>query len=193
MEGQIAYQAFTALKLHFTSKYDYFQYNGKTRAIDLDKLALRKDYFHYRKVERRYRDELVNFIVANLVSGKASWIGDLITLEAEKIYRDWKKRQEAIKYFIRLDLEKIDDDSKTLWTVIDGHHPTFLKLYLGKKISIETLIAADCLLNFRDYWDRSIAEKIIWPDVSRLMMKYRPFLAFDRSEIKKIMKDTLMT
>ena len=193
MEGQTAYQAFSALKLHFTSKYDYFQYNGKTRAINLDKLALRKDYFHYRKIERRYKDELVNFIVANLVSGKASWIGDLITLEAEKIYRDWKKRQEAIKYFIRLDMEKIDETPKTLWTVVDGHHPPFLKLYLGKKISIETLIAADRVLTFRDYWDRSITENIIWPDVSRLMAKYQPFLKFDHSEIKKIMRDTLMT
>lgn len=80
-----AYQTFAALKLHFTSKYDYFLYNAKTlqsKNFDANKFAMRRDYFHYKKIER-YKDELINFIVSNMICGKITWIGDLITLELE--------------------------------------------------------------------------------------------------------------
>jgi len=196
MEGQLAYQTFAALKLHFTSKYDYFLYNGKTRQsknFDANKFAMRRDYFHYKKIERRYKDELINFIVANMICGKTKWVGDLITLESDKTYREWKKRQEAMKYFMRLDMSNIQEDPKTLWTIVDGNHPPFLKLYLGKKISLETLIIANEVLGFVDNWNQTIRDKIIWPDVSRLMMKYKAFLKIDTSEMKHIMRETLMT
>jgi hypothetical protein len=154
---------------------------------------MRRDYFHYRKIERRYKGELINFIVANMIRGQTTWIGDFITLESDKTYREWKKRQEAMKYFMRLDMISIQGDPKTLWTVENGNHPPFLKLYLGKKISLETLIIANEVLGFLDSWNRNIQEKIIWPDVSRLMFKYKAFLKIDIPEMKQIMREALMT
>ena len=44
-----AYQKYIALKLHFTSDYDYFKYNGKTN-VTLNSFNERKDKFHFKKL-----------------------------------------------------------------------------------------------------------------------------------------------
>jgi len=194
MEGAKAYQTFIALKLHFTSDYDYFKYQGKTRAIDDTKLSVRKDYNHFRKIERRYKDELVNYIVSGFVGNlNVKWVGDILTMECEKEYIEWKKKQEAFKYFFKLDMDKITEyNIKTMWEVVNGGHPQFLRLYLGRKLSLESLIAANEVLGFLRNWDDTIQDEIIWPSISRLMRKYRPFLNIDRNDIKNIMKDILL-
>ena len=50
-----AYQKYIALKLHFTSDYDYFKYNGKTN-VTLNSFNERKDKFHFKKIVKKYGD-----------------------------------------------------------------------------------------------------------------------------------------
>lgn len=193
MEGMKAYMCYMALKLHFTSNYDYFKYGGKTKAISESKFSTRKDYNHFRRIERRYGDQLENFLVANFIlNSNAKWVGDLVTVEAEKKFLEWKKYSESLKYNIRNELSNISEDVKTLWNVENGSHPQFLKLYLGGSISLQTMIACDTVCNFLPHWKKEIRDTIIWPDVLRLMEKYRPFLKVEKDDIRKIMRETLL-
>ena len=65
--GFEAYAMFHALKLHFTSKYDYVKYSGKTN-VTKDQFMLRKDKFQFYKLSRKYkRDELFGFFVGQVM------------------------------------------------------------------------------------------------------------------------------
>ena len=57
MTPEAAFQMFLALKLHFTTKYDYFKYNGKTRA-DVQGVQYRRDKWNYVKIAKKYEDNL---------------------------------------------------------------------------------------------------------------------------------------
>ena len=46
-----AYKEYIALKLHFTSDYDYFKYNGKTN-VTLHSFEERKDKYHFKRLRR---------------------------------------------------------------------------------------------------------------------------------------------
>ena len=193
MEGSRAYYTYIGVKLHFTTSYDFFKYGGKTRQISDAKLQTRKDYHHFRKLERRYKDELLNFMVSNIVTRQVKWGGDLVTLEAEQTYTAWKKHMQAFKYFLREDLLKLSDyDIIQLFEVTDGQHPKMLTEYMGGNISLETLVACNEVLNFIPKWNNEIQDQIIWPDISKKIMKYRPFLTLNKQDIKAIMREVLI-
>ena len=197
MDGMKAYQEYVALKLHFTQdRYDYFKYMGKTRSISESAFEIRKDVFHFRKLERRYKDDLTNFYVANMSRGKGiKWVGDLITLEAEKTYVDWKRHMESISYMFKQDMQIIADscqDVNKAWQS-NGEHPEVLRLHLGDKVKLESLILADRVLGFHQAWDARIQDTIIWPDVSRKMRKYGPFVKADASILKKTMRQVFIS
>ena len=62
-----AYLLYLKIKLHFhTESYDFFKYNNKVDAT-LRTYMKRKDKFHFAKLSRKYKDELRDFFVANLV------------------------------------------------------------------------------------------------------------------------------
>ena len=199
MEGTKAYTRYLALKLHFTTEYDYFRYGGKTRAMTNESFEKRKDTFFFRKIERRYNDqELTDFFVSNFVdNNKTKWIGELSNIDAEKTYANWKKRIQSFSYMFEQDLLIAKDKLHTanpseLWESVSGAHPEILKLYLGKKISIETLIGSNIVLNYLPKWDREIKDSIIWPDVSKSICKYSPFIHMNKIDLTKIIKKVFL-
>jgi len=180
-----AYQKYVALKLHFTSDYDYFRYNGKTN-VSLNSFNDRKDKHHFKKLVRKYGDEtIIEYFVANLISDKP-WVGnmDLAT------YSQWMGRTQSIEYIFENDAEKLltmVENFDIIFTCADGNHPKLVKAYLGKKISLETLVVFEKLLGYRKQFDKEIGEKIIWPKVSRLIEKYEPFIEADMNRCKKLL------
>lgn len=196
MEGMRAYSQYMALKLHFTTDYDYFKYGGKSKAITESSFQKRKDVLFFRKIERRYNDEeRLEYFVSNMIeSGGRKWIGDMASISSEKIYAEWKKNNESFSYLFKQDMKYIkdfDSDVEKLWKVPNGSHPQILKFLLGKKIRMETVIATNRVLNFLNKWDNEIQEEFIWKDVSRSIKKYDPFLKYDIKIIKKIMREEL--
>lgn len=199
MEGTKAYTRYLALKLHFTTDYDYFRYGGKTRAMTNESFEKRKDTFFFRKIERRYNDqELTDFFVSNFIdNNKTKWIGELSNVNAEKTYANWKKRIQSLSYIFEQDLLIAKEKLRTanpaeLWEPVAGGHPEILKLYLGKKISIETLVASNVVLNYLPKWDREIKDSIIWPDVSKSIRKYSPFIHMNKIDMTKIIKKVFL-
>ena len=66
-----------------------------------------------------------------------------------------------------------------LFKVGEGNHPKLVKAYLGKKISLETLVILEKVLEYRKQFDAKISETYVWPKVSLLIKKYEPFLDID--------------
>jgi len=190
-----AYQEYVALRLHFTQdSYDYFKYQGKVKPIKSSTFEARNDVFHFRRLERRYKDDLTGFYVANMTQG-VRFIREMVTVEAEKRYVDWKRHMESITYRFKQDMQNVAEscnDVAKAWST-NGDHPEVLRLYLGGKLSIESLILSDRVLKFQDRWDTRITDTIIWPDVSRLMKKYGPFVTADNDIIKKTMRQVFIS
>jgi hypothetical protein len=200
MEGLRAYQKYLAIKLHFTTDYDYFKYGGKSRSASPSSFEKRKDVFFFRKIERRYSDEeLTDYFVANFVSKSTGrWIGELSSIQSEKTYDQWKKMIESFSYLFKQDMEKIKDNSQftnpsDMWTVDNSNmHPEVLRLFLGNKVSLESMVGANRVLKFVSLWDRTITENFIWPDISKNIKKYDVFLKIDEKNIRKIMKEVFI-
>ena len=186
-----AYQKYIALKLHFTSDYDYFKYNGKTN-VTLNSFNERKDKFHFKKIVKKYGDEnIIEYFVANLINEKP-WIGSMDVAT----YSQWLGRIQSIEYIFENDAKNLlttVDNFDIIFTSMEGNHPKVLRAYLGKKISLETLVVFEKLLHYRKRFDKEIKEQFIWPKVSRLIEKYEPFIEADTNRCKKLLVEIIET
>lgn len=199
MDDFSVYRMYLALKLHFTTdNYDVIQQKGKVRA---SKAAFnkRKDLFSIKKIAKTYSDEdVANFLVANFVSGDR-W-GGMFDSEAGKRFIDWKKRTESLTYLFSTDIDKIlleieENNVKfeDIFTILKGQHPYIIKAYLRNTITIETLVILDRIIGFVDKLDKNILDEVIWPDISRLIKKYKPFLKIDVEKYDRTLRDKIKT
>jgi hypothetical protein len=60
---------------------------------------------------------------------------------------------------------------------------------MQKKISVETVIIMNEVLNFIKKWEIIIDDDLIWPKQKLIIEKYRPFMSFDKVKYRKIMKN----
>ena len=194
MDEYSVYKMYLALRLHFTTdNYDVILQKGRVRA-SRQAYAKRKDLFSIRKIAKSYSDEEVaNFLVANFVSGDR-W-GGMFDLEAGQRYKEWKKRVESLSYNFEQELDNIVNDLeesnlkiKDIFTVSKGQHPYIIKAFLRNTISIETLVILERLNKFTERFDREISDTVVWPDVSRLIKKYKPFLLIDMEKYDAIFR-----
>ncbi len=189
MTGYDVYKSYIALKNHFNSDtYDYFRYQGKTRA-NKQTFQNRNDRHFFEKLAR-HKDP-TKYILANIVeSGPDLWVGDIANeQEAETRYKKWLGRQESMTYMFKEDLNNIEDPFDQNVIVTNGQHPTLLTLYIHKKISIETLIILNDLCKFFGHWNKRIEDKVIWPSIYKTCKKYKPFIEFDKNKAKQIVID----
>ena len=70
----------------------------------------------------------------------------------------------------------------------DGQHPYILKYFLSKRINFETFIILDDILNFSRQLNKSITEKVLWPKLYERMIRYKPFLKYNTTKYKQILK-----
>ena len=179
------YENYVALKLHFTSEYDYFRYNGKT-SVTLKSFNNRKDKYHFKRLAKKYEDSTIReYFVANMIANK-QWIGDMDLAT----YSQWQARTQSIEYIFLNETENLltqVEKPDIIFNCDKGNHPKLVKAYLGKKISLETLVIFEKLLHYRKRFDKEIRDAIIWPNVSKLIEKYEPFVEADLGRCKKLL------
>jgi len=189
-EGYDAYCLYLAINNHFYSdSYDYFKYNGKVSA-KLESFMKRKDKYHFAKLSRKYNDELKDFLVANF-SKKKYYVRDLLEMECEKNYIEFKKRKQKLTYLITEEMRYLFDKYKHIDFCIgikDGQHSNILREYLGGRIAPETLITADQIFGiFKDY-DSMVNENFIWPKTRKRLDSLAPFLELEDKKIQTILQ-----
>jgi hypothetical protein len=194
MNGFEIYKVYLAVKLHFTSKnqsYDFHKHGGRTTAR-LETFTKRRDRYFFHKLSQSYNDtNAVDYFVSNFVTNTNLWVGDIIGNSGDENYREWSKRIEALHYYYEQDIEYLlermtanDMQFDDIFTSKDGQHPPILKMVLSKKISVETFVILEDILSFAKQLDKDILETVLWPKMHDRILRYKPFLKFDTPRYK---------
>ena len=135
-------------------------------------------------------DELKQFYIANFLEGD-KWVGEMTNAEGEDAYKKWLKRQQSLTYIFENDImylvDHFEDDKEAIIKVYDGEHPNLLSLLMRDKVSIETVVIMNDILNFWPMWTEKIKEDIIWPIWQIQIEKYTPFVQYDKAIFKNIL------
>jgi hypothetical protein len=196
MTGYETFGLYQALKLHFTQEsYDFFKYNGKTN-VSVTTFENRKDKYHFYKLSRRLtqKEDMIDFIVANLVEDEKTWVGSLLMQESEVNYRKHQKVIQSMSYTFENDCKLIFRDcilnpNEVLMT--DGDYPVLLKKALQKSVNIESMCLLNNMLGFVPMWSKKIADTIHWPNYRMKLLKYSAFIPKDDVKYKLILKKVL--
>ena len=193
MDGYKAYRYYLAIKLHFTTdKFDVFQNRGNVKGTR-EAFNARNDRYIFEKLAQKHSDdkEIIQFFVSNFAYGNdtAIYAGQ----EAEDNFMQWNKRKQSItKIFV--------DDLATLLTHIEtnrlkhsaifefteNEYPVALKMFVGGKISIETLRIIDDFTDILEKWNQNLSVKYIWDNEMSRIKKLTGFVKYDKIKIEKI-------
>ena len=198
--GFDVYKIYLGVKLHFTSKsYDYIKYGGKVNA-KLETFTKRKDRYFFHKLSTKYgQTDILDFFIANFLTDSKGWIGNLLQRDGKDVYMEYKKRKEAFTYNFRSDCISINDDFNDRGISFNdglqppnGQHPRLLQLLLQKKIGYQTAVVLEHFLSFVKNWDLEIKEKFVWPEIASKVTRLKPFIKFNETECKLIMKEVFV-
>ena len=193
MDGFKAYRYYLALKLHFTSeKFNVFENRGNVKG-SREAFEARNDRYIFEKLARKIGNDrdIIQFFVANFAYGNESAI--YAGQEADDNLAEWNKRKQSItKIFI--------DDLASLLTYVEinklptssifdfnfNEYPAALKLFLGGKISIETLVIINELDHVVEHWLDNPTVQHIWSNELLRIKKLIGFVKYDKEKLRKI-------
>ena len=201
MNGFEIYKVYLAVKLHFTSKnqsYDFHKHGGRTTAR-LETFTKRRDRYFFHKLSQSYDDtNAVDYFVSNFVTNTNLWVGDIIGNSGDENYREWSKRIEALHYYYEQDIDYLlermsanDMSFDDIFTVQNGQHPPILKMVLAKRISLETFVILEDLLSFSERLNKEISETVLWPKLYDRIVRYRPFLHYNITKYRITLRNKL--
>jgi len=201
MNGFEVYKVYLAIKLHFTSKnqsYDFHKHGGRTTAR-LETFTKRRDRYFFHKLSKSYNDiTIVDYFVSNFVTNTNLWVGDIIGHSGDEAYKEWSKRLESLHYYYEQDIDYILERMTAnkmhfddIFSSKDGQHPPILKMVLSKKISLETFLILEDILSFAKRLDKDISETVLWPKMHDRVIRYRPFMKFNNTKYKMTLKNKL--
>lgn len=193
MTGYEAFCLYTGLKLHFTSSYDFFKYNGKVK-VTVDAFDNRRDKYFFHRISRKYnKEEFVDFLVANFLEDPGVWIGKLLDAEANERYVQYQKNMQSLGYIFEEDcrhlFESVDNPNDVLKT--SGEHPILLKKAFRNEVSIQTVYILNEILHFVPVWKQKIVDTIVWPNYENKLNKYSGFIRVDLTKYKLTLKKCL--
>jgi hypothetical protein len=184
--GFLAYQDYLAITRHFSTTYDYFKYNGKVN-VSYDKFISRRDAYQFQRLGKK--KDYKNVILSNVIENPKLWIGTLFEEQATQTYLQWKKKTDSITMHLKDSLTRLDTDFKANFISVGGQYPHILDLYLRKELSLEVTCILTKLTNSSEYWNTSVIDKVVFPDIIRKIDKYHPFLVYSTDKVKKVVKD----
>ena len=183
-----AYLMYCAMKAHFDkSDYDFVKYNGKSK-VSRDSFYKRNDRVFFVKLTRKYKSkqDIQDYLLANFLIHPKGWVGKF----DEDNFIQWQRRIQSLSYIFKSEIEPILE--KGLVEVSKNKHPKLLKEYLGKRVSLESMIILDSILGFSHTWNVKLEEDYAWKDVCKLMENYKSFLKFDETKFKFVLKQLML-
>lgn len=193
MDGFKAYRYYLAIKLHFTSeKFNVFENRGNVKG-SREAFNARNDRYIFEKLARKFANDrdIIQFFVANFAYGNESAI--YAGQEADDNLAEWNRRKQSItKIFI--------DDLASLLTYVEinklptssifdfnfNEYPAALKLFIGGKISIETLVIINELDHIVEHWLDNPTVQYIWNTELLRIKKLIGFVKYDKEKLRKI-------
>jgi hypothetical protein len=109
----------------------------------------------------------------------------------DRYYTKHKKIHESLTRTFQADINKLAEEysfDELLQAGPNNQAPKIVEKWMHEEITLETLVIMNALTSFV-YWEgKKITETIIWPDLSRKITKYEPFVKFDRDKYINIVK-----
>ena len=176
------YLMYCAMKAHFgKTDYDFVTYHGKTR-IKRDSFYKRKDRGFFVKISRKYKTEenVKNYFVSNFIKDGKGYVSNF----SDENYEEWKDKRANFYNQFTLEIGPFVKNFNPIFVIKDDEHPILLKEYLGKRVSLETLIILDELVEFTKTWNKKLSEDYIWQDIKKLMNNYKRFLTLDKNKYR---------
>ena len=186
MQAVDVYLMYCALKAHFQGDYDYHKFGGKTKT-KRESYYKRKDRFFFAKTAVKYEDtEVLNYFVSNFIHDRSGYIANF----TDKNYETWMNKRSMFYEIFSQEMQPFVKNFEPLFECESGQHPTLLKEYMGKRISLETMIVLDDLVEFSKRWDKEVVwDDFVWPDVKKLMNNYKGFLTINTDKYRmKLLK-----
>lgn len=193
MSGYKACCLYRALKLHFTTDYDFNKYKGKVKytPAQFDKNSHK---YVYEKLAKKFSDEdLKKFFIANFLQNENVWVQDLLSQEAYEIFVKFNTRCQSLSYVFEGEIISIfgEENHKLLFKSNSDDLPLLLTKLLRNEVSPETILIMNEFLHFLPKWETNIKDEFVWPKVKLKLFKYRSFLEYDKSKFKKTFIDTV--
>ena len=181
------YKLYNALKLHFEQdSYDAIKYNYKT-TVNPNSFFKRKDKYFFAKLGKNQKD-LQNFFVFNFIEDM-KYVGDMMDIEGQQNYTKHKKIHESIHREFEKDINTITEQFDNLLVVNTiNTPPKIIEMWMEEEVSLETVVILNSLTDFIRVEGKKITETLFWPDVSRKITKYGPFVNFSKEKCLNIIK-----
>ena len=182
MEPIDVYLMYCAMKAHFSNhNYDFHKYGGKTK-VSRDSFWKRNDKYFFVKLAKKHddRDSIQDYLVSNFIRDRRGYIANF----NDENYKVWKDRKTDFYNIFFDELKPLVKDFEPLFQTKNNNHPKLLKEFLGDRVSLETLIILDDLIDFSKGWDRELKEDIVWPNIKKLMKNYKGFLTIDKNRCR---------
>lgn len=191
MTGYKTCLLYRSLKLHFTTEYNFFKYSGKVRKFTVEDYEKNAHKFVYEKIGKRFSDkELIYFFVSNFIKRENIWVQELLEAEAFDNFMELTKKHQSLSYYFESDVFKLfsENDHKELFKCSSDNFPLLLKLLLRNDVSMETIVIMNTFMKFIPKWDSQIKDEFIWPSIRNRLIKYEPFLKYDKEKFKNTLK-----
>jgi hypothetical protein len=186
MDAYTAYQLYSALKLHFTSSYDYHKYLGKVKWLNTtaaqEKFLRNKQRFFFHTLSRHEDPE--GLCVSNMIRNPKIYIRDLLQPEAEEVWTRWQKRNQGLSYNFKQELDA-NDNWRHILKIKPSGIPFLLDRYIAGEISPETIVIIDSFGKMLEQWSH-IDHPLVKQHIDSLL-RYRSFVKFDKERCKKIL------
>lgn len=181
------YKLYNALKLHFENdSYDAVKYNFKT-TVNPNSFFKRRDKYFFAKIGKNQKD-IQNFFVFNFIEDM-KYVGDMMDIEGQQNYTKHKKIHESLTREYEKDINNIDTSFDELLVVNNiNTPPKIIELWMEEEITLETVVILNSITDFVSREGRKITETLFWPDVSKKITKYQPFVNFDKSKFVELTK-----
>ena len=182
MEPIDVYLMYCAMKAHFgKTDYNFIKYGGKSR-VSRNSFFKRKDRYFFVKLSKKYKteNEIRNYFVSNFMMEQRGYVANF----NDENYEKWQNRQNNFHDIFTNEIQPMIQDFNSLFEIKKSEHPKLMKEYLGKRISLETLIILDELVEYSKKWNEHLKDDLLWPDLKKLMNNYKWFLTFDKKQYR---------
>lgn len=181
-DGYEVYIMYLALQRHFSTTYDYFQYNGKVKA-SADSYSNRSDIFSFEKVTKIIKKEdREDFFVAHFLDNPKEWIRNMSKQKMEQHKATYKNF--PIKFKEDLEFINLNGPFKMLEATEDKI-PDIHKYCINNTLSLETICILDEIFPYLEKHEHKVQVPFVWPDHINRVYNYKPF-------VKKKLQDNLI-
>ena len=190
-----AYRMYLAAKLHFTTdKYDITEFHAKVR-VSRKSFDERNQHALYEKFADKFdtKLEMAQYLIANFAYGGYGST-DIVygSAEADANYKEWRRRKESLTQTFKNDLSKIrlEWETNNIQPFSDNmvvqfpNVPHLFQMYIGKHVTLETLVILDRMNPYLESWKTNIGQ--LFKDEVRVLIKSKPFVRFDENKMKPI-------